>query len=198
MKELAHFFGLKWNFCTFRSGFTIKCNRASRKSKYLNQGLRSTTSITCGYEWGIRFVGVIKSHYKVTDSVIITSINTVHYNTCDPTYIGQLVLFRTRSGDYKRCGDEGLRKIMVQMAINAFVNTREMTDLLQKALPERNTVDIHIINNIKIRARRKKLDLDYKSIHIDHKNFEAIIATTTTIMECCFTIKRHFGEDDDP
>ena len=39
LKELAHSFGLEWIFCTFRSGFTIKCNRASRKSKYLHQGL---------------------------------------------------------------------------------------------------------------------------------------------------------------
>ena len=42
LKELAHPFGLKWNVYTFRSGFT------SRKSKYLHQGLRSTTTITCG------------------------------------------------------------------------------------------------------------------------------------------------------
>ena len=33
LKELADSFGLKWNFCTFRSGFTIKSNRASCKSK---------------------------------------------------------------------------------------------------------------------------------------------------------------------
>ena len=38
LKELAHSIGLKWNVCTFRSGFTIKCNRTSRKSKYSYQG----------------------------------------------------------------------------------------------------------------------------------------------------------------
>ena len=56
LKELAHSFGLEWIFCTFRSGFTIKCNRASRKSKY-------------GCELSIRFMGLIKSHYKITDYV---------------------------------------------------------------------------------------------------------------------------------
>ena len=66
LKELAHFFGQKWNVCTFISGLTIKGNRASRKSNYLHQRLRSTTSITCGYEWIIRFMGVIKSHYNIT------------------------------------------------------------------------------------------------------------------------------------
>ena len=30
-------------------------------------------------------------------------------------------LCRTRSGDYKRCGDEVIREIMVHMAINPYV-----------------------------------------------------------------------------
>ena len=121
LKELAHSFGLKWIFYTFRSGFTMKCNRASRKSKYLHQGLRSTTSITYGCEWRIRFMGVIKSHYKITDFVVITSVYPMHYNTCDHTYSGRLVLCRTQSSDYRRCGDEVVREIMVQMDINHFV-----------------------------------------------------------------------------
>ena len=33
LKEVADSFGLKWIFFTFRSGFTIKSNRVSRKSK---------------------------------------------------------------------------------------------------------------------------------------------------------------------
>ena len=33
LKELAHSVGLEWIFCTFRSSFTTKYNRASRKSK---------------------------------------------------------------------------------------------------------------------------------------------------------------------
>ena len=57
--------------------------------------------------------GIIKRHYKITDSVVITSVSTMYYNTCDPTYSGQLVLYRTRSSDYKRCGDEVIREIMV-------------------------------------------------------------------------------------
>ena len=66
-------------------------------------------------------MGVIKSHYKITDYVVITSVSPIHYNTCDPTHTGQLILCRTRSSDYKRCGDEVVREIMVQMAINPFV-----------------------------------------------------------------------------
>ena len=76
-------------------------------------------------------MGVIKHHYRITDHVVITRVIPVHCNTCDLTYIGQLVLCRTRSGDYNRCGDEVLREIMVQMTINPFVNVRSMKILLQ-------------------------------------------------------------------
>ena len=100
-------------------------------------------------------MGVIKSHYNITDSVVITNVSIMHYNTCDPAYSGQLVLYRTRSSDYKRCGDEVIREIMVQMAFNHFANVKVMTNLIQKALPENKDVDRHMINNIRIRARRK-------------------------------------------
>ena len=95
----------------------------------------------------------------------------MHSNTCDPTYRGQLALCRTRYGDWKRCDDEVIREIIVQMDINYFVNVRTMTKIPQRALPERKDVDRHMINNVRIRARRKKLDLDYKSIQIDPNTF---------------------------
>ena len=100
--------------------------------------------------------GIIKRHYKITDSVVITSVSTMYYNTCDPTYSGQLVLCRTRFDNYKCCGDEVIREFIVQMTINPFLNVRAMTNLLQKLLPERKDVDRHMINNVRIRARRKK------------------------------------------
>ena len=100
-------------------------------------------------------MGVIKSYYKITNSVVMNSLNPIHYNTCDPAYSGQLILCRTRSGDYKRCGDEVIRYIVVQIAIGPFVNVRAMANLLQKALPERKDVERYMINNVRIRARRK-------------------------------------------
>ena len=57
------------------------------------------------------------------------------------------------------------------MAINPYVSVRSMTALLQKALPERKDVDRHMINNVRIRARRRKLELDSKSIRIDPNTF---------------------------
>ena len=80
-----------------------------------------------------------------------------------------LVLSRTRSGDYKRCGDEILRKIMVQMAIDPFVNVRAMIELLQKVLLERKDVDRHMVKNVRLHTRRKRLELDSKNIQIDPK-----------------------------
>ena len=114
LKELAHSFGLKWIFGTSRSGKTIKCNRASRKSKYSHQGLRRTTSITCGCKWSIYFFDVIENYHKITDHEVITSVIPVHNNTCDPAYVCQLDLCPIRSGNCKRCGDDFLREIMVQ------------------------------------------------------------------------------------
>ena len=62
---------------------------------------------------------------------------------------------------------------MVQTAINPHVSVRSMTALLQKALPDRKDVDRHMINNVSICARRKKLELDSKRIRIDPKHFDS-------------------------
>ena len=62
---------------------------------------------------------------------------------------------------------------MVQMAINPHVSVRSMTALLQKALPGRKDVDRHMIDNVRIRARRRKLELDSKRIRIDPKHFDS-------------------------
>ena len=101
--------------------------------------------------------------------MVITRVIPSHSDSCDPTNVDQLVLCRSWSGAYARCGDEVLKEIIVQMAINPYVSVRSMTILLQKALPERKDVDRHMINNVRIRARRRKLELDSKSIRIDPK-----------------------------
>ena len=62
---------------------------------------------------------------------------------------------------------------MVQIAIDPYVSVRSMTTLLQKALPERKDIDRHMNNNVRISARRRKLELDSKSIRIDPKHFDS-------------------------
>ena len=60
---------------------------------------------------------------------------------------------------------------MIQMAIELFVNVKEMTELLKKALPDRKNIDRHMINNVRICAR-KKLELDSVNIEIDPNYFD--------------------------
>ena len=67
---------------------------------------------------------------------------------------------------------------MIQMAIDPFVNVRVMIELLQKALSSRNIIDRHMINNVRIRTRKKKLELDYANIDIDPNHFDTTYITS--------------------
>ena len=89
LKKLAHYFGMRWNFCTSRSDRTIKCNRATLHGSRVDQGLRNITSATCACDWSIRFRGMCRSNNKILDPVVITSVNSLHSNTRDPSYVGQ-------------------------------------------------------------------------------------------------------------
>ena len=53
---------------------------------------------------------------------------------------------------------------MVRIAIDPFVNDRAMTELLQKTLPDKKDVDRYRINNVRIRVRKKRLELDSANI----------------------------------
>jgi len=88
LTKLAHYFGLRWNFCTARSSRGIKYNSATRYRSRQKQGLRNGLSITCGCDWSIRFRGICRNNNKISNPVVITIVNTVHYNTCDPSYVG--------------------------------------------------------------------------------------------------------------
>ena len=57
--------------------------------------------------------GVLKCKHTTSDPVVITSVIPSHSDTCDPTDVDQLVLCRSRSDAYVRCGDEVLKEIMV-------------------------------------------------------------------------------------
>ena len=118
-------------------------------------------------------MGVVKCNHTTSNPVLITRAIPSHSDSCDPTNVDQLVLCRSRSGTYACCGGEVLKEIMVQMAINPYVSVRSMTTLLQKALPDRKDVDRYMINNVRIRTRRIKLQLDSKRIRIDPKHFDS-------------------------
>ena len=75
--------------------------------------ITSITSITCGSDCSIRFRGITRNNNEISDPVIMTTVNGVDYNMCDPSYIDQFILIRRRAGEYKRCVDQYLREIMV-------------------------------------------------------------------------------------
>ena len=75
------------------------------------------------------FKGISRNNNKISDPVVITTVNVVHSNACDPSFVDQFKLTRTRAGDYKRCGGQSLREIMIQMAVEPFVNVRKMKEL---------------------------------------------------------------------
>ena len=140
---MAKYFGLAWQLCTARSGRVINCNRANRKSNYTNLGVRRYISINCGFKWSIRLLGVVKCNYTTSDSVVITRVIPSHSDSCDPANVDQLLLCRSQSGAYARCGDEVLKEIMAQMTINPYVSIRSITTLLQKHyLKGRMLIDI--------------------------------------------------------
>ena len=71
LRQLAKSFCLVWQFCTARSGKTINCNRANRKSKYTKMGIRRSTSINYACKWSIRFLEVVKCKHTTSDTVVI-------------------------------------------------------------------------------------------------------------------------------
>ena len=73
-----------------------------------------------------------RNNNKISDPVVITGVSSVHSNTYNPSFVGRFVLSRTRSGDYKRCGDEVLRKNTVEMAIDPFINIRAIIDYYKR------------------------------------------------------------------
>ena len=66
------------------------------------------------------------------------------------------------------------------MDIDPFVSVRAMTELLQKVSPDRKDVDMHMINNIRIRARKKRFQLDSANIQIDPKYFDPTFINSYT------------------
>ena len=58
------------------------------------------------------------------------------------------------------------------MSIDPFVNVRAMRESLVRTLPDRKYVDRRVINNVRIRIRRKKLELDSLNVEIQPKHFD--------------------------
>ena len=64
------------------------------------------------------------------------------------------------------------------MAIEPFVSVRAVRELLAKVLPDRVCIDRHMINNVRIRDRRRKKELERLNIVIHPKHFDTSFITT--------------------
>ena len=109
--------------------------------------------------------------------VVIMVVCGIRTNTCDRSNIDKFVIARARFGLYKKCTDQSLKEIMVQMDIDRFVNIRAMSELLMKVSPAGNYIDRHMINNVKIRGKKKKFELNLLNIKIEPRNFDTTFGT---------------------
>ena len=114
--------------------------------------MRKTSSITCKCSWGVRFKDVERNKYANNDSVVITAVCVVHSNTCNTSYVYQLVLARTYSSNYNKCADQCLKEVMVQMDLEPFVSIRARREFISKVVSERKYIDKNMINKVRIRA----------------------------------------------
>ena len=64
------------------------------------------------------------------------------------------------------------------MVIDPFVDVRVIIESLQKTLSLRKFIDRYMMNNIRSRTRKKKLELEYANIDINSKYFETTNITT--------------------
>ena len=96
----------------------------------------------------------------------ITFISGSHTNTCDPSDADQLLLSRTRARSYSKCTNHVLSEILVRMGGSYSIDVQSMVEILRKALPERKDVDRHMVYNVRLRARRRKLELEGKNVEV--------------------------------
>ena len=132
----------------------------------------------CGCDCLLRFRGVEWKKCTNSDPVIITGVCGVHSNTFNPAILDQFVLLRIRAGIYKECADHSLQEVMVQMSIEPFVSVRAIRELLSKVLPDRKFIDRYMINNVRIRARQRKRELENTNIEIHPKYFDTSFIAT--------------------
>ena len=102
----------------------------------------------------------------------ITFISGSHTNTCDPSDADQLVISRTRVRSYSKCSNHVLSEIMVRMGGSYSINVQSMVEILRKALPERKDVDRHMVYNVRLRARQRKLELEDKNVEVLAHHFD--------------------------
>ena len=71
------FFGLRWNFVASRSGRRITSTRAYRPGNVKKSLVMTSSSITCGCIYVIRFRSVDPDKTTISDLVVVTSVTPI-------------------------------------------------------------------------------------------------------------------------
>ena len=127
-------------------------------------------SVCC--EWCIRFHLAVAGKRTCIDDVKIPCISRSHTNASDPSDADQLVLTRIRARSYSKCTNRVLSEIMVRMGGSYSIDVQSMVDILKKALLERKDVDHCMVYNVRLRARRRKLELEDKNVEVLDHHFD--------------------------
>ena len=142
---------------------------------FVASSIRKISSIVCDCGWLVRFRGVEWQKCTNSDPVIITEVCGFHSNTCNPAFVNQFVLSRTRAGVYKKCDDHSLQEVMVQMTIEPFVSVRAIKTIF-------NT---KIVHNIMITVKNvtgQVLNFTIANNKIEQKCMKSpYVITTNTI-----------------
>ena len=86
--------------------------------------------------------------------------------------VDQRVLARTRAVSYKKSTDQVSSEVVVRMGSSYSIDIKAMAELLRKTLSERKDVDYHIAYNVRLRACRRKSELETTNIEIETKHFD--------------------------
>ena len=61
---------------------------------------------------------------------------------------------------------------MVRMGASYSIDDQSMVEILRKALSERKGVDRHMVYNVRLRARRRKLELEADNVEVLAHHFD--------------------------
>ena len=61
---------------------------------------------------------------------------------------------------------------MVRMGGSYNIDVQSMVEILRKALPERKDVNRHMVYNVRLRVRRRKLELEADNVEVLAHHFD--------------------------
>ena len=115
----------------------ISCNRETRYGNRKPLSIRKVSSVSCGCNWVIRFKFLNSKKCNLSDSVKIIQICGFHTTTYYSSFVDQYIVHRTKVGEYTKCTDSILQKIMHEMFIYQELSVRTIISLLKKNVPSR-------------------------------------------------------------